>query len=201
MIVIATRNEENNIWSLLDKLRGYQVLLVDDSDDATPSIARRFNNVEVVKGRKRGIADAYLLGLDAACRGTDWVLQMDAGFTHDPADVNRILKYNSDLVIGARQFSLKSYRTLISMTAAKLMDVSDATNGFRLWKSELLQKMDFENVTSKGFAFQLELLHMAKQLGASIAEMPIEYKLTNSSFKASMLLEAARVYVQKGMWK
>jgi dolichol-phosphate mannosyltransferase len=132
---------------------------------------------------------------------------MDAGMTHKPADVSRFLEQaeatGSDLVIGSRFLSrsFRGYRTMISYSAAFLMrrlgiNVRDATSGFRCWRANRLATLDFSQVQARGFAFQLELLYFAWSSGGKVSEMPIEYRLTNSSFNSKMLIEALKVYTR-----
>jgi dolichol-phosphate mannosyltransferase len=130
---------------------------------------------------------------------------MDAGGTHDPELIPAMLiqaeDWGSDLVIGSRFYwatPFLSYRTAISLTAAWLMrlkgvNVRDATSGFRVWRREWLQAALLRPNTAKGFAFQLELLYNAHRAGAKISEFPIPYRLTNSSFKWSMITEALSI--------
>lgn len=208
-VVIATYNEELNIDLIINSLKiyGFNIVIVDDSTDRTPEIIKKVggDSVEYIRGAGRGIAHAYLTGLTyARSKYPDSrIIQMDAGLTHNPYDIPRLLRRDIDLVIGSRDFEWKGIRTGISKTASLFMDlgIEDVTSGFRVWSPELMRKLDFNDVMSKGFAFQLELLYQAYKLGASIKEVKIPYRLTNSSFKPSMLLEAVYVYFYKGMWK
>jgi dolichol-phosphate mannosyltransferase len=129
---------------------------------------------------------------------------MDAGGTHKPADVPRLIYRAKDsfgLVIGSR-FMAKvplNRRSLISKTAAKMFSllnipVRDATSGFRCWDAALLERVVEHPFRAKHFAFQLETLFRADRLGAKITEEPIAYRLTNSSFNWKMLVEALRIY-------
>ena len=113
-----------------------------------------------------------------------------------------------DLVIGSRFVlapHLLGYRTALSLGAAWLMRrlgvrVHDATSGLRCWRASLLAEVlqDWEPKAA-GFAVQLEILHRAWHLcGGRVVEMPIEYRLTNSSFQWKMVTEALRVYA--GLW-
>jgi dolichol-phosphate mannosyltransferase len=213
MVVIATYNEADTIVSILEALQEFSVLVVDDSSpDGTGDIARGYEHVQVLnRPGKQGIASAYLDGFRAALeRQPTYIVQMDAGMTHKPEDVPRLLALaeatGSDLVIGSRFFDseLQSYRTLISYGAAFLMrrlgiNVHDATSGFRCWRVGQLATLDFSQVQARGFAFQLELLYLTWRAGGKISEMPIEYLLTSSSFNSKMLLEALQVYVR--LWR
>ena len=217
VVVIATYNEADNIERLLNMLREYTVVLVDDSSpDGTGEIAKSYLNVQVIsRPGKLGIASAYKQGFEHALNyNPDYVVQMDAGLTHNPKDIwamiDMAIIYDADLV-GGNRFSYpiadKTKRTLLSNTASALMrftgiDVQDATCGFRLWKPSLLRKIVNSQWISQGFAFQLETLHMAKILSGmpKIKFVPIEYKLTNSSLNWKILLEAIKIYAIIFWW-
>jgi dolichol-phosphate mannosyltransferase len=214
-VVIATYNEARTIRQVLDGLRAYYVILVDDnSPDCTGMIANEYLNVRVItRPEKSGVASAYVLGLREAVSSIAnayYVVQMDAGMTHDPADVPRLVERLeatcADLVIGSRFVQLpriRNYRTALSLCAAGLMQllgvqVYDATSGFRCWRASLLRGVlsDWEPKAT-GFAFQLEMLYRAWMLcHGRVVEVPIEYRLTNSSFRWWMLAEALRVYAR-----
>lgn len=208
-VVIATYNEADNIGELLYQLSDYEVIIVDDnSPDGTAEIARTFKNTHVIVPPKRlGIARSYRLGFKAALElNPEYVIQMDAGFTHNPKDINGMVNlaknggYN--LVYASRfsnNFKVKGYRTLISLSARLLMSfihvhMDDVTCGFRCWKPILLRDICSTMWLSKGFAFQLETAHMASQLTKFIKSFPIEYKLSNSSFNLKILMEALWIY-------
>lgn len=94
MVVIATYNEARTIWKLLEGLQQYAVVIVDDSTDSTALIAQSFVNTTIIKrGAKMGVASAYMRGFRRALEAPvpRYVVQMDAGMTHDPADVPRLL--------------------------------------------------------------------------------------------------------------
>lgn len=203
VIVMATLNEADNIGALLAALIDYPVIMIDaESTDGTAAIARHYDHVCVYSRPNRGIAAAYEYGLRAAlAAGADRIVQMDAGGTHDPDDIARLLACDADLVIGSRfvnEHGWYGYRTAISHTATWLMhrrgvNVQDATSGFRVWRRDLLSQALAEPLRSRGFAFQLELLLRANALGAIIEESPIKYQLTNSSFRWPMLAEALKI--------
>lgn len=222
MVVIATYNEARTIWKLLEGLQQYAVVIVDDSTDSTALIAQSFVNTTIIKrGAKMGVASAYMRGFRRALEAPvpRYVVQMDAGMTHDPADVPRLLESMEavqggragscpDLVIGSRFVRpphLLGYRTVLSVAAAWGMrglgiPVQDATSGFRCWRASLLGKVLQDwNPKATGFAFQLEMLYRAWDLcGGRVVEMPIAYQLTNSSFRWGMVAEALQVYA--GLW-
>lgn len=210
-ILISTYNESLTIRELLDNLKEYDVYIVDDnSPDKTSEIASEYKNANVmVRHDKRGIASAYMDGFQwiiSSGKIYDKIIQMDAGLTHDPADIPNMIEASRscDLLIGSRNLpakKMKSYRTLISKTAVFLMrllkiDLKDVTSGFRVWDVNLLKRINFSKVKSRGFSFQLELLHQACiELNANVKEYFIEYKLTNSSFNIKMLFEASKIWM------
>jgi len=207
--VIATYNEAATIGALLEGLREYRCIVVDDSSpDGTGDIVQAFGHATLLtRPCKLGIASAYLAGLRAAlATETEWIVQMDAGGTHRPEDALSLAAVawgeDFDLVIGSRfvrRFDWQGRRTAVSLGAAWLMrrlgvPVRDATSGFRCWRADFLRGLDLDAVRARGFAFQLELLYQAHRAGARILEMPIPYTLTNSTFNGEMVREALRVY-------
>jgi len=211
-VVIATYNEADTIGDILDGLTGYDVIVVDDnSPDGTADIVTSYQNAKLIlRANKRGIASAYLMGLQVAWAREpedNYIVQMDAGGTHRPTDVKRLVSAafhsNADLAIGSRfvrPVRRQGRRTTLSLTAAWLMrrlgiDVRDATSGFRCWRRDMLTEV-IGGITARGFAFQLETLWAAHHAGAKIIEVPIDYKLTNSTFNGAMVREAMRVYLR-----
>lgn len=210
-VVIGTYNEASNIEKLLNELTKYTVIIVDDnSPDGTADIARKFSNVTVIVPEERlGIAKSYKRGFVEALKlKPEYVIQMDAGLTHDPKDIAGMVKlaksHAYSLVYGSR-FSnvprLKGYRSLISLGARTLMGfihvhMSDATCGFRCWSPTALYNVVIRNWLSEGFSFQLETAYLTNKLfgGEEMHEYPIEYILTNSSFNPKILMEALWVY-------
>ena len=210
IVVIATYNEADNIAELLDALPYSTIVIDDNSPDDTGAIARKCGALVVNRPAKGGIASAYFYGfLVALEKNKHYIVQMDAGLTHKPCDVPRLIgraKAGYDLVIGSR-FMTKvpvNSRSTISRTAATMFSllnipVQDATSGFRCWNAELLAQVISKPFEAQHFAFQLETLYRAHTLGAKITEVPIQYRLTSSSFKMLMLGEALRIYT-KLLW-
>lgn len=212
-VLLATYNEADNIGQILDLLNNkhnLDVVIVDDnSPDGTAAIARKYPKTRVVvRVGKKGIASAYIDGFKYINENFhyDYVVQMDAGMTHDPDDVVKMVEYaiekDADLVIGSRDIKhqkIISYRTVLSKTAVLLMRMvgikqNDVTSGFRCWRSGLLRRLWFDFVTSKGFGFQIEMLYMTKFLDAKIEEYKIPYKLTNSSLNRKIIIEAFLIW-------
>jgi dolichol-phosphate mannosyltransferase len=215
-VLLATYNEADTIAEILNILNnkfGIQVVVVDDnSPDGTAEIARKFPQTHViVRTNKRGIASAYIDGFQSILQNYnyEYIIQMDAGMTHDPYDVLKMIRLANDknalLVIGSRNIDkqkIQGFRTVLSKTARILMKLigvnqTDVTSGFRCWNTTLLKKIDFDFIDAKGFAFQLQMLYNANYLttgGKGIAECPIKYQLTNSSLNWKIILEAAKIW-------
>lgn len=203
VIVIATYNEKESIQKILDELMGYQIVIVDDnSPDGTGDIAKKYANVHVIsRPKKLGLKSAYLEGFRYALKyKPEYVIQMDAGLTHNSTDTLRLLDASraaNSIAIGSRFFYVGS-RTIISLLATGWMrilgvPVTDASSGFRCWPTDTL-KYALENIVrAEGHAFQLEMLQYAWNKDRRIVEVPIAYILSNSSFRLLTLYESMKI--------
>jgi dolichol-phosphate mannosyltransferase len=221
-LILPTYNEAENIESLvravLPRLEESQaephVLIVDDdSPDGTGEIANRLaaelEQVEVLhRPRKQGLGRAYLAGFTVALeRGADLVMEMDADFSHDPADVPRLIAAAdaADLVLGSRYVpgggitQWGRIRRLLSRGGSAYarwllgIPVRDLTGGFKCFRREVLEAIDLEAVHADGYGFQIELTYRAVQAGFTVAEVPIvfrERRLGRSKMTTRIALEA-----------
>ena len=177
---------------------GFRVLVVDDgSPDGTGAIADRLAaEHEWLEGlhrvSKNGIGPAYLAGFRHALeRGAGFVMEMDSDFSHDPADLARLLDAvhaGADLALGSRYVpgggvsDWGVLRRLISeggSTYARLilgLQVRDLTGGFKCFRREVLEAIHFEGVRSRGYAFQVELTYRAVRAGFRVVEVPITFR-------------------------
>jgi dolichol-phosphate mannosyltransferase len=221
-LILPTYNEAENIERVVRasvaRLAAtglpHRVLVVDDgSPDGTGAIADRLASelvpVEVLqRGRKEGLGPAYLAGFALALQGgADLVLQMDCDFSHDPADLPRLIKAaeTADLVLGSRYVpggGIREWgplRRLLSLggswyaRAILGVPIHDFTGGFKCFRRRVLEEIDLERVHADGYGFQIELTYRAIQAGFAVEEVPIVYRARHagsSKMTARIALEA-----------
>jgi len=224
MVVIPTYNEAENIEQMADALFALPIddlnlLVVDDnSPDGTGKIADqlavRYAGRMFVLHRKEksGLGPSYIAGFkQAIALGADYILQMDADFSHQPKYIPQMLEtleHGADMVLGSRFVrggsvdpSWGIYRKLLSWWANRLyvptllhIPVFDATGGFRLWRSETLIGLDLERVNSSGYVFQVEMAYLTVRLGYKVVETPIHFpdrQRGESKMDSRIAIEAA----------
>lgn len=221
VICLPTYNERENIEPMLRALEplGVRVLVVDDnSPDGTGKLADRLAEelgfVSVLhRPRKEGLGPAYLAGFRRALAdGAEYVLEMDCDFSHDPADVPRLIDacvQGADLALGSRYvpgggtenwgFGRRFVSIGGSWYARVLLGVSvrDLTGGFKCYRRAVLERIDLDAVHSKGYAFQIETTYRALRAGFRAVEIPIRFAdrtAGHSKMSRAIVLEAvARV--------
>lgn len=194
---------------------GFRVLIVDDaSPDGTGELADRLAGeleaVEVIhRARKEGLGRAYVAGFARALsEGAGHVLEMDADFSHDPADLPRLLaaREKADVVLGSRYVAgggvadWGPWRGLVSRAgcwyARRVLrvPVRDLTGGFKCLSRAVLEAVPVERLRAQGYVFQIELTYRAIQHGFRVREIPIvfhERRAGRSKMSARIALEAA----------
>ncbi len=206
-LILPTYNEIENLEAIVAAAGaalavgardGYHVLVVDDgSPDGTGQLADRLAGehdwVHVLhRTEKNGIGPAYLAGFRHALdHGAGYVMEMDSDFSHDPADLARLLQAvhdGADLALGSRYVpgggvtDWGLLRRVISeggSTYARLvlgLHVRDLTGGFKCFRREVLEAIHFDGVRSQGYAFQVELTYRAVQAGFKVVEVPIVFR-------------------------
>ncbi len=206
-LILPTYNEAENIEAIVRAAgealarapcAGYMVLVVDDgSPDGTGEIAERLAAehpwVQVLhRTQKEGIGPAYLAGFHHALRqGAAYVLEMDSDFSHDPADLPRLLgaiRDGADLALGSRYVPgggvsdwglMRQFVSRGGSTYARLvlgLRVHDLTGGFKCFRREVLEAIDFDRVRSQGYGFQVELTYRAVRAGFHVVEVPIVFR-------------------------
>jgi dolichol-phosphate mannosyltransferase len=201
VVCLPTYNERENLETMIralgDVLRdGDRVLVIDDaSPDGTGGIADRLAAELPYVGvlhreRKEGLGPAYLAGFRRALAdGAELVLEMDCDFSHDPADVPRLIAATdeADLALGSRYVPGGAVRNWGLMRRAisaggslyaRLLlgvGVRDLTGGFKCYRRAVLETIDLDAITSKGYAFQIETTYRALRDGFRVVEIPITF--------------------------
>jgi dolichol-phosphate mannosyltransferase len=206
-LILPTYNEADNIEAIMDASaavlsqaapEGFRILVVDDgSPDGTGEIAdtmaERHDWARVLhRTEKGGIGPAYIAGFEHALgEGAGYVMEMDSDFSHDPADLARLLEAargDADLALGSRYVPgggvtdwglLRRFISQGGSTYARIvlgLKIRDLTGGFKCFRAEVLEAIDFETVRSRGYAFQVELTYRAVQHGFRVVEVPIVFR-------------------------
>jgi dolichol-phosphate mannosyltransferase len=221
-LILPTYNEAQNLEPMVRAVlpqiaeagASPTILVVDDaSPDGTGRIADRLaaEKTEVRalhRPNKEGLGRAYLAGFAAALEGgADLILQMDCDFSHDPADVPRLMAAagSADVVLGSRyvpgggveNWALRRrIQSRGGCAYARLVlgiPVRDLTGGFKCWSATALEALDFDGVDAHGYGFQIEMTYRAIQAGLSVTEVPIvfrERREGQSKMTARITLEA-----------
>jgi len=190
------------------------VLVIDDgSPDGTGELADRLAgeiaNVAVLhRQHKEGLGPAYIAGFRRALAdGAELVLEMDCDFSHDPADVPRLLAaaQQADLVLGSRYVEgggvrnwgrLRRFISEGGSTYARVIlgtKVRDLTGGFKCIRRAVLETIALDRIDSKGYAFQIETTYRAERAGFRVVEVPIVFvdrEKGHSKMSRSIVLEA-----------
>lgn len=221
LVIIPTYNEIENISNIIDAVisqpETFDVLIIDDgSPDGTASVVREKMKqydgrvfLEERKG-KLGLGTAYIHGFKWAKRhGYEYVIEMDADFSHNPNDLPKLYKAckeeGADLSIGSRYISgvnvvnwpmgrvLMSYYASAYVRIVTGMNVRDTTAGFVCYKRRVLDALDLDKIEFKGYAFQIEMKFKAYKHGFKIKEVPIIFvnrELGTSKMNSSIFGEA-----------
>lgn len=209
VIVIPTYNEKGNIERLIKILQedifpkiknhNMNILVVDDnSPDGTANevreLMKKWENIEISSGEKRGLGAAYVRGISWAIEkmGAQLLFEMDADLSHDPKKIPEFLAkidQGYDMVIGTRYsqggsipsnwgFSRKLFSIFGNLTVKMILMrfwIHDWTGGFRALKKEVFLKEKPELTAFRGYTFQVSFLHKAVRDGFKIAEVPIHF--------------------------
>jgi dolichol-phosphate mannosyltransferase len=219
-VCLPTYNERENLPRMIEALAGIlrdgdRVLVIDDgSPDGTGEIADQLAGrhafVDVLhRERKEGLGRAYIAGFHRVlATEAELVLEMDCDFSHDPADVPRLIEAaegGADLVLGSRYVpgggtrNWGIVRRAISRggsiyTALFLrMGVRDPTGGFKCFRRTVLERLSLDAITPRGYAFQIETTYRAKRAGFRVVEIPIVFadrEVGHSKMSRAVVLEA-----------
>ena len=202
IVIIPTYNEKENIEKIIraiNKLdKQFHILVIDDgSPDGTAAIVKRLMADEFAGGLfiverpgKLGLGTAYIQGFKWALEHDyEYIFEMDADFSHDPADLPRLYSAchdeGYDLAIGSRYVSgvnvvnWPTGRVLMSYFASKYVrfvtgfKVHDTTAGFKCYRRRVLQTIELDKIKFRGYAFQIEMKFTAYKIGFRIKEVPV----------------------------
>jgi len=219
-ICLPTYNERDNLEAMLRALAhvlrvGDRVLVIDDhSPDGTGEVAdglaAELGFVDVLhRAEKQGLGPAYVAGFRHVLAGdAELLLEMDADFSHDPADVPRLIaavEDGADIALGSRYVPgggipdwglvRRGVSAAGNVYARVILGsrVHDLTGGFKCFRRRVLETIDLDAVHSKGYAFQIETTYRAAQAGFRVVEVPITFvdrKRGGSKMSRAIVLEA-----------
>ena len=202
IVIIPTYNEKENIEKIIRAINAldkqFHILVIDDgSPDGTAAIVKRLMQEEFAGGLfiverpgKLGLGTAYIQGFKWALQHDyEYIFEMDADFSHDPADLPRLYSAchdeGYDLAIGSRYVSGVNVvnwpmgRVLMSYFASKYVrfvtgfKVHDTTAGFKCYRRRVLQTIELDKIRFRGYAFQIEMKFTAYKIGFRIKEVPV----------------------------
>lgn len=201
LVIIPTYNERENIQAIIDAVinqsPAFDVLIVDDgSPDGTAALVKE--SMELYPGRisliersgKLGLGTAYITGFKRALEmGYEYILEMDADFSHNPADLPALrgacADKGADVAVGSRYITgvnvvnwpmgrvLMSYFASAYVRMITRLKVRDTTAGFVCYRRRVLETINLDAVKFKGYAFQIEMKFTAAKCGFKIVEVPI----------------------------
>ena len=201
LVIIPTYNEIENAEKIIRAVfaldGGYHILIIDDgSPDGTAAVVKELMKefperlFIIERSGKLGLGTAYLTGFRWALeRGYDYVFEMDADFSHAPADLPRLYaacaEEGADFAVGSRYKDgvsvvnwpitriLMSYFASVYVRTVLGVKIYDSTAGFVCYSRKVLETLDMEAVQMKGYGFQIEMKYSAVKLGFKLAEVPV----------------------------
>jgi dolichol-phosphate mannosyltransferase len=224
VVVIPTYNEHENIERLatevLSKDNSIHILIVDDnSPDGTGELADRMaaadDRIQVLHRKgKLGLGSAYREGFRLAIdQGADYIVEMDADFSHDPAILPRFFEKMTeyDLVIGSRYLNgvsvvnwplrrlMLSYFASVYTRVITGLRISDCTSGFKCFSRKVLEAIDLNRIRSDGYSFQIEMNYRCVEKGFRVGEVPIIFidRHAGSSKMSKKIVREAVIMVWK----
>ncbi|MEM8566736.1 MAG: polyprenol monophosphomannose synthase [Bacteroidota bacterium] len=221
LVIIPTYNEKENIHLIINAVFGlakqFDILIVDDnSPDGTAQVVKNLQQKEykerglylLEREGKLGLGTAYITGFRYAIdKGYDYIFEMDADFSHNPKDLERLYDacaiHGADLAIGSRYVSgvnvvnwpmgrvIMSYFASIYVRFITGMPINDTTAGFVCFKRHVLETIELDRIKFIGYAFQIEMKFTAMKFGFNLQEVPIVFtdrtrgksKMSGSIFK------------------
>lgn len=201
IVIIPTYNEIENIESIIQAVfaldTDFDVLVVDDSSpDGTSRKVQELQNIFPerlfleIRAKKSGLGRAYVHGFQwALSKGYGYIFEMDADFSHNPKDLEKLYKScldgHADMAIGSRYVTgvnvvnwplsrvLLSYFASVYVRIFTGMKIHDTTAGFVCYKRKILESINLDNIKFVGYAFQIEMKYRAYVKGFKLTEVPI----------------------------
>ncbi|NCB67861.1 MAG: polyprenol monophosphomannose synthase [Bacteroidia bacterium] len=201
LVIIPTYNEKENIENIIravfNQPLSFHILIIEDgSPDGTAAIVKKLQQefpeklFMVERQGKLGLGTAYIAGFKwGLANGYDYIFEMDADFSHNPADLARLYdacaNMGADVAIGSRYITGVNVvnwpigRVLMSYFASKYvrfvlgMKIADTTAGFKCYRREVLETIELDKIRFKGYAFQVEMKFTAYKCGFKLTEVPI----------------------------
>jgi dolichol-phosphate mannosyltransferase len=223
LVVLPTYNEVENIDEVLHRTRAAlpdaSILVVDDgSPDGTADLAEKLNgklgDINVMRrAGKSGLGSAYRAGFRWGIdRGYDALIEMDSDLSHDPAALPAMVaaleSSHAGLVVGSRYIpggeipNWSWHRKALSKWGNRYagavlgMPVRDATSGFRVYRADVVDRLDLEAVRADGYGFQIEMAYKVRGLGEQVVEHPISFSdrvRGTSKMSSTIVVEALRL--------
>ncbi|MDI6780114.1 MAG: polyprenol monophosphomannose synthase [Bacteroidota bacterium] len=224
LVVTPTYNEAENIQKLIESVLSQdpdvEMLVVDDnSPDGTATIVEQMQKDNfrihlINRTGKMGLGTAYVAGFKYAIeKKFDYILEMDADFSHNPNDIPNFLKkiQEFDVVLGSRYFGgvrilnwpirrlILSYGASLYTRIITGLPIKDATGGFKCFRRNVLEAINLDEIKSNGYAFQIEMNFKAWKKGFKIFELPIIFiDRTSGQSKMSKKIVYEAVFL---VWK
>ena len=204
LVIIPTYNEKDNIRKIIDAVfslqQDFHILIVDDgSPDGTGNIVKSIQKEHpkelflTERSGKQGLGTAYIHGFKWALeKGYNYIFEMDADFSHNPADLVRLYEAcaveGGDVAVGSRYVkggktenwpwdrAVLSRGASVYVRFVTWIHVKDATAGFVCYRRQVLESINLDAIRFVGYAFQIEMKFTAWKLGFLIKEVPITFK-------------------------
>jgi len=222
LVIIPTYNEKENIEAIIRAVtsldKPFDILVIDDgSPDGTAAIVKRLMQDEfagrvhlIERSGKQGLGKAYICGFKwALAEGYDYIIEMDADFSHSPADLPRLYAAchdeGYDVSVGSRYITgvnvvnwpigrvLMSYYASAYVRTILGISLRDTTAGFVCWSRKVLEAIRLDDIRFKGYAFQIEMKYTALRLGFRIKEVSVVFvnrELGTSKMSGGIFSEA-----------
>lgn len=224
LIIVPTYNESHNIERLIDRLMDLEthvdVLVIDDgspdgtADHVRKSIEKYPDRIEIIERKgKLGLGTAYVRGFRyALSKGYTYVCEMDADFSHDPDDVDRLIDEvrsgNTDVAVGSRYANgisiinwplsrlILSYAANIYARTITGLPIFDTTAGFKCIHRKVLENISIDRIKSNGYAFQIELHFRAWKAGFKLKEVSIVFRERQEGVS-----KMSKAIVREAIWR